>query len=487
MAKTDSFNKKKTIKDIIKISLSNILKLLSGVLVGFLLPKIIGVTDYGYYKTFALYISYVGLFHFGIEDGIYLKFGDKNFDELDKGKFRFYSRFLIVLELSIAVIGLIISFCFLSGEFRFIFACVAAYLFFANITTYYQFISQITQRFTELTNCLVIQSTLTAITVVSLWALHKFANYFVTYYLFTILYISIIGALTVWYIWKYRDITFGKSIKFEEGKKDIFEFLRIGFPLLIANLCSSLILSIDRQFVNIFWPLSESDTYSIYAFAYSMLSLITTATSAIATVIYPVLKRATAETLKVNYTKLVSIILILVSACLFLYYPLFLFVNWFLPDYSNSLEIFRIVFPGLAISASITIVIANYYKVLGKSFRFFIENIIVLCLAIVADFIAYYVFKTTTSISWASIVVMGIWYIVSDFYFVKNYHVNWWKNLLYLILIFVGFYCLSLINNVYIEMAIYPFVFLTVTGLIYWHDIRDFCQMRKKRKQGKPV
>ena len=57
---------KKTISDIIKVSLSNFLKLLAGILTGFLLPKILNITDYGYYKTFTLYISYVGIFHFGL-------------------------------------------------------------------------------------------------------------------------------------------------------------------------------------------------------------------------------------------------------------------------------------------------------------------------------------------------------------------------------------------------------------------------------------
>ena len=54
--------KSKTIKDILKVTFSNACILLSGILVGFLLPKIIDQVDYGYYKTFTLYIAYIGLF-----------------------------------------------------------------------------------------------------------------------------------------------------------------------------------------------------------------------------------------------------------------------------------------------------------------------------------------------------------------------------------------------------------------------------------------
>ena len=82
--KQDSNEIKKTILNIVKVSSSNIIQLFSGVLIGFLLPRIIGKIDYGYYKTLTLYTSYIGLFALGITDGIYLKFCGKKYDELDK-------------------------------------------------------------------------------------------------------------------------------------------------------------------------------------------------------------------------------------------------------------------------------------------------------------------------------------------------------------------------------------------------------------------
>ena len=65
-----------------KVTTSNIIKLFAGVVVGFILPKIIGVSDYGYHKTFTLYATYVSLLSFGIVDGIYLKYGGKNYSDL---------------------------------------------------------------------------------------------------------------------------------------------------------------------------------------------------------------------------------------------------------------------------------------------------------------------------------------------------------------------------------------------------------------------
>ena len=64
--------------------------------------------------------------------------------------------------------------------------------------------------------------------------------------------------------------------------------MKLGMPLLLANLCSTFLISLDRQFVSMLFTTEE---YAVYAFAYSMLSLITVATSAVATVLYPVFKR----------------------------------------------------------------------------------------------------------------------------------------------------------------------------------------------------
>ncbi|MDY4937410.1 MAG: oligosaccharide flippase family protein, partial [Candidatus Onthovivens sp.] len=275
--------KSKTIKDILKVTFSNACILLSGILVGFLLPKIIDQVDYGYYKTFTLYIAYIGLFHFGIIDGIYLKYGDKDYNELDKEKFRFYTRFLLILEGAISLLFIIISlFAIQEKEMKFIFVMVSLTLFSTNITSYFQYISQITRRFKELTLRNIVQSILISLAIISLFISYKYFRLVINFEIYTIIYVIILFLLMVWYIFAYRDITFGKASK--GLYKDILYFLKIGFPLLIANLAINLIFMIDRQFVNILY---DKVTYATYAFSYNMLSLITTLINSIALVIYP--------------------------------------------------------------------------------------------------------------------------------------------------------------------------------------------------------
>ncbi|MBR6071678.1 MAG: hypothetical protein IKP77_02450 [Acholeplasmatales bacterium] len=476
---------KKTIKDIIKVSISNIIKLLSGVLVGFVLPRLIGITDYGYYKTFTLYASYVGLFAFGIIDGIYLKYGGLDYKELSKSDFRFYTRILALLHLVIAISGIGISLLFLSGEYKFIFVSISCYLIFSNMTGYYQQVSQITGRFNELSTRNIIQSIFVSLSVIVIWLVNKLNGFVITYNIYLFIYVSIFAVLTLWYIITYKDITFGSDKETHDKAKKIFNLIKIGFPLLIANLCSTLILSMDRQFVNILWPVDETNnTYSIYAFAYNMLSLVTTATAAISTVLYPSLKRTSQETLKSNYSKLLAIIISLISCALVVYYPLCWFVDWFLPKYHDSLMIFRIIFPGLITSSAITIIMHNYYKVFGESFRFFIITIIVLLISFVANLIAYLIFKSVSAISIASIITMLIWYIISEFYFIRHYNVNWIKNFVFMIVMMGSFYVITFISNYYIGFTMH---FISIITLVYLFNLKDINVFIKRKLKSKKL
>src|SRR5690606_13704234 len=86
---------KKNFRDVVRLISSNILKLASSVATMFIIPIVFNQTNYGYYKLFLLYVSYAGIFNFGLIDGIYLYYAGKSIEELPVNEFKYYSRFLI--------------------------------------------------------------------------------------------------------------------------------------------------------------------------------------------------------------------------------------------------------------------------------------------------------------------------------------------------------------------------------------------------------
>ena len=88
-------NMKKSIwKNLAKVFFSQGLSVFSGVMVGFIIPKILGVEEYGFYRTYTMYFTYTSLLHFGFVDGILLKYSGQDYDNLNKYKLRALTTFI---------------------------------------------------------------------------------------------------------------------------------------------------------------------------------------------------------------------------------------------------------------------------------------------------------------------------------------------------------------------------------------------------------
>lgn len=468
--------KSKIVKNMIRIAISNSTSIIAGVLAGFIIPKIMPIEDYGYYKTFTLYITYAGFLCLGIIDGIVLKHGHEDLDELDKKTFRTYFKWYLLVHTIFALMIGISSLFFNDSNIRFIVVSLAIDLLAVNFIGYYQQISQITQRFKEYSFRQIIQSSLSIFTILLLLAMHLLGNEIsYSYYVGALVCMNIV--LMAWYMFTYKEISFGESYKLVETKSEISNLIKIGLPLLVANIISTLILNFDRQFVNL---LFDKNTYAVYAFAYNMLSLVTVATSAISTVLYPTLKRTTGDTMKDNYSRLVSIMLLIVFLGMSCYYPLAIFIRWFLPNYSSAITIFMVIFPGLAITSTVTVIMHNYYKVLGLNYQYFKKCLLILLFSVVANAIAFALFKTTISISIASIITMLIWYVLAEQLFVCRYQYKRMYNLLYLLFMMGAFYIISSLVNEVLGVIIYIVVYLIISLVLQKNTLKYLYEKRKK-------
>ncbi len=469
----------KVIKDILRVFSSNIVTLILGILSGFILPKIMDVPNYGMYKTFTLYGAYVGLFQIGIVDGLYLKYGGYNYEDLEKDKFAEYCKSFFIVELVSSVVLLAISIIFVPSEYRFILICLSIYLLLINMTGFYQMISKMTLRFKELATRNNIYSIALMCVIGILFIFFNIFDRTISYHVYIGIVLLLYTVLLVWYAFTYKDISFKSNIKPFSNRRNYIEVIKSGIPMMVAYLCSSLILSLDRQFVNL---LFEIKTYAVYSFAYSMLSLVTSALSAISSVMYPNLKRTDSETLSKRYSSLVMSLMIGSFGCLVVYFPLVWFVNWYLPAYSGSLVIFRIVLPGIVVSSIVTIVMQNYYIALERSFDFFKKTIIVLALSFIANIIAYLFFRTTYAISIASVIVTLFWYLIDERYFVDCFNIKWVKNFAYLLVMMLGFYLVTEFADWYIGIFIYILYYLVITVCFWRKNINQIIISLKERK-----
>lgn len=452
-------------KNLVSVALSRIISLLSGIAVVLLLPKVLSVQDYGYLKIFTLYAVYTALLHFGFVDGILLKIAGKEYTELDHEEMRTYTHFFMTLESFVVLLMIITGVFFLSGEYLFILLMLALDMLFVNITTYYQFVSQATQRFAEYSKKSVIVSIAKFAFIGLLFIDYLISGVNISYRIYLIGIVILDFLMMLWYIWIYRDITFGTAQKIYLLKREIVNIFKIGIVLTVAYQTSHLVLALDRQFVSVLFSTEE---YAIYSFAYNIVSMISTMVSSLSVVLLPMLKKAGKQYAVDHYKSSLSIVSILLGLSLLAYFPAQIFIGWFLPEYIDSMQYIAIILPSILLSSGISVVMFTIDKVMGTILAFFKNSVIVLVVGFFSNLFAYMIFETRFSISCASLFTMIVWYLIESSHLKKHTGVAVYKEFMYIMLLAIGFLSIVfLISPIWLSTVLYTAFVLVVTMIFY--------------------
>lgn len=467
------------IRSVFSVIFSNIFILISGVLVGFILPKIMGVNEYGYYKLFMLYTTYIVLLYFGFADGMLVKYGGQDATVINKSEITYITRFFLKMEIIVSIVMFICCAYFLHGEYRSIFLLLSIFTLLSNVVTYYRYLAQAMLRFDLISRVNMFQSILTCLVVIICWLFVKiklFNPLPATVYLFLFLIVFFI-LLVILYNRLKPVFTKEELIKGKESKRVIFEIFKLGIPVAISYQIGTFILNIDNQLISIFF---NNRLFGIYSFAYSLISIISTIIVPISTVIFPFLNRQNENTIMKQYSFNTSILFIFVYAALIIYYPVRIFIEWYLPNYNESLVFFRLLLPGIGISSCISILVFNYYKVIKKSGIYLIQGSVILIGSIIFNLIGYYLTKSAIVIAIISLLILFVWYIFTNIYFIQKYKICWKKNIGYLGVMILVFEITTEINNIWLSLIIYIVIYTALTICAYHFELRRILQTFSK-------
>lgn len=90
-----------TFKNIFRVIVSNIIGRSTGFLVTFFFPIILSLEDYGNYQKYVTLLSFTYLFNLGYNDGIYIKYGGKNINELSRKTIQREHNFILLFQLAV--------------------------------------------------------------------------------------------------------------------------------------------------------------------------------------------------------------------------------------------------------------------------------------------------------------------------------------------------------------------------------------------------
>ena len=405
--------KRQNVKNIFMVVSSNVLTILVALFMGFILPKKMSIEGYAYYRVYMLYIAYAGFFHFGLVNGIYLKYGNLDVEQLPKKVFRTYSYAMALLQ-ALVVAGLSIA-LFLSGFFMetdkvIAFAFVIINIPLINIKWFYSSINQFTKRFVIDSYVTYLQNALNLV-LVSAALLCGWYDYKLILVLLTVCnFVSMVIPMC-----QNRQILWGERAPL--AQTGILPLIKSGFFLMLSEFIGIIILGIDSMFVdNLF---SQTD-FAMYSFAVSVITGIYTLIGVISNLVYPYLVRVSEDKFAEYYTLMSNMLVIVaVFSMLAFYVVKFIILQW-LDKFTPSIPIIEILFGTIVFRTLITLVCGNYFKVLKLIKSYTENNVFAIAMSFALNVAAYLIFRDYHYIAVASLLSFIIWYVVTDRIFIRQ-------------------------------------------------------------------
>ncbi|MGM0138633.1 hypothetical protein IGI65_001076 [Enterococcus sp. DIV0755b] len=379
---------------------ANFLVLGISIILNLFVPKFLGVKEYSFWQLYVFYSSYVGFFHFGWLDGIYLKIGGEEYENLPKKILGTQFWYLLFFQLILAL-GLI-SYVLLSGikgQRALILLCVSIILIITNCKTFILYILQSTNRIREYALLSQNDRYLYLLGVI-VYLFFGGRNFF---FLITIDILSKL-LMTVWGARWIKDILVGKFEPFTRTVKIIVENISIGINLMISNIASMLVMGVTRIFVEKQWGI---ETFGQLSFTLNISSMFMTFINAVGVVMFPLLRRTDRYRLKKLYLNLRHSFVPITYGLLLTFVPIKLVLSYWLPDYAQSVNFMGTLFPMIIYEGRMSLLVSTYLKTIRKEKSILIANILTLAMTLVVSSFTVFYLKNI------SLTVVGIIFCIA--------------------------------------------------------------------------
>ncbi len=363
-----------------------------------IVPKLLGVEEYGYWQLYLFYLSYVGFLHFGWNDGIYLKYGGEKYKDLNKDLF--FSQFWMLVIFQV-VVGIVIlgaaEILIVDSSKLYIVKMISICTILVNVRYMLIYILQGTNRIKEYAQITILDRVFYCLLIL-LFLLLGARD-------FKLLIIAdVIGkSISLFYaIYCCREIVFNKISKFYLSLRETRENISIGIKLMFANIASILIIGVMRFSIEKTWDVA---TFGKISLILSISNLMMIFINAVGIIMFPILRRVNTSTLPNIFRVLRTILMLLLLGLLIFYYPLKLAFSIWLPQYADSLIYLALVFPMCIYEGKMAMLINTYLKTMRKEKLMLVINLVSVLLSIILSITSTVVFKSI-SLSLISIVVL---------------------------------------------------------------------------------
>lgn len=432
---------------------SNLISLIISTLVVLIVPKLIGIEEYGYWQLYIFYTSYVGFLHFGWNDGIYLRFGGEEYNNLDKRLF--YSQFIELLgsQLFIAILIWLGSYFLVEDHNRgFILQMVAIAMVLVNTRIMFFYILQATNRIKEFA-ILTMLDRIVYILLIVIFLLFGVRN-------FKLMIIAdLIGKFISLFFaaLSCKEIVFRRINTFYLTMSESIKNISVGIKLMFANIASMLIIGIVRFRIERAWDVA---TFGKVSLTLSISNMMMIFINAVGVIMFPILRRTNQDKLANIYSTMRDFLMVILLGFLIIYYPLKTIMVAWLPQYAESLLYMSLVFPMFIYEGKMALLINTYLKTLRREKVMLRINVISMILSLFMTYISTSIFVNLDIAILNIVILLAIRSVIAESYLAKELNIKVKKDVLLEVLLTLIFILTGWFINSWMTVLFYGITYL---------------------------
>lgn len=405
------------------------------VLMTVFVPKFMPVEEYGMWQLFLFYFSYLGFLHFGWEDGIYLRYAGQSYNELDPKLFSGQFCGIILLQCLEMVIVILLALVFVDDPIkRDVLICAIGLLIFVNFNNCCNFIMQITNRIKDYAKLLLTERIIFSGLV--FLSIFLGFNHFWNLYVAKVLSLFCLSVVSFYICQRLLHFNF---YSVDSIIDEAISNIEVGIKLMFANIANMLIVGIIRYGISLGWDVATFGKVSLTLGISNFLMIFITSVSI---VFFPILKHMNVKKMPVIYIKIRNVLTLLLFMMLIAYYPLKIFLTWWLPQYADSLIYMSVLFPICLFQSKISLLINTYLKSMRKEAVMLRINLISVALAVIVTVVTVGIFHSLNATIFSIVVLYAFQCVLAEGYMERFLHLHLDKEM-FVELFMVGIFIVS--------------------------------------------
>lgn len=462
-------NKKIIFSNLIIAFIAQGVSLILSFLISFILPKIMTVENFSFWQLFIFYVSYVGFFHFGINDGVYLRYGGLDFDEMNKQFISGQFKILLFLQIIIFIIGIIIfSIVNLPFDRKCVFFFTLLYMIVFNLSNFLGYIFQSANKTKWYSYSVIFDKISFVIFIAILILFHK--NNYSIYILFYLLSKTL---SLIYCFYKGKKLIFIKVNDYKLVINELKKTISSGIKLTFSAISSMLIIGIGRFFIDGHWGIK---VFGKISFALSLTTFALSFISQVSMVFFPALRRMNRNSQKEVYSTMQNFCFFIMPIIYIIIIPIKIILMKWIPNYSDSLTYLSILLPICIFDAKMNMIFNTFFKVFRYEKLLLLINIFSLAISTLLCFLGTYVFDSYIIVLLAMVISIILRSSLSELILGKKMNALNIKKILFEILFAILFILISLNFSLLLSMIFVIFIYV-LECLVFNKSAKKFLQI----------